>query len=626
MSLNLTSSLRFAALFLFLLPAKTGGAQASCNCPEYDKYRAALKNVSPTAEDSAAGRALLLSRDSICKAKGYEWMANIAVTERDYEKTDDLLSRAEVIYKKNNCAEATYRNYYELRASYFFYQASYANTLDYLLKALTIAEKQNDKYEQAFILLNISHTFNRMRQADKGIVYARRALPLIYGLSNKSQQAELFNRASSRFLYHYQDFDSKTSFDTCELLANQSLRAGKESGNKRAEMRAYNLVQGVAFYKQDYERALQLIDSSLNLCDPLADRDMIATNYADKADILNEMGRTKEAIRFADSNLYYQQLLKYPNLISDAWSLIYEVAKKDGNYKRALEAAEAYQEITDSLNKTEKTKAINELEKKYNQSQNEKKIRELAQQKKIYSLLAIAAILGLATLVFFLRQQALKHKQTILETEQRLNRARMNPHFFFNTLAALQGFAMKENSGINMASNLSKFSHIMRETLESTYKEYVTIEQETGFLEEYTELQKIRFPHQFTAHISIDPALDPTATLIPSMILQPFVENCIEHGFAEMDRPGTIAVRFLKKNNALHIEIEDNGKGLAGLSKGNEDHISRASQIIRDRIYLLNIKLKSKAGFTIDNAPSGNGVLVTIDLPLIYENENTADR
>ena len=109
-------------------------------------------------------------------------------------------------------------------------------------------------------------------------------------------------------------------------------------------------------------------------------------------------------------------------------------------------------------------------------------------------MLAVAGLLALVALTFFIRQQSLKSKQTILETEQRLNRARMNPHFFFNALSALQSFALQENDGKALASNLSKFSHIMRETLESTYKEYVTIEQEKDFLNEYLELQKMRFP------------------------------------------------------------------------------------------------------------------------------------
>ena len=88
--------------------------------------------------------------------------------------------------------------------------------------------------------------------------------------------------------------------------------------------------------------------------------------------------------------------------------------------------------LRDSINNIERTKVVAELEKKYNQAKNEKTIKDLDKKKQLYLFLAIAAILTATTIGFFLRQQTLKHKQNILETEQRLNRARMNPHFFFN--------------------------------------------------------------------------------------------------------------------------------------------------------------------------------------------------
>jgi LytS/YehU family sensor histidine kinase len=111
------------------------------------------------------------------------------------------------------------------------------------------------------------------------------------------------------------------------------------------------------------------------------------------------------------------------------------------------------------------------------------------------------------------------------------------------------------------------------------------------------------------------------------MIIQPFVENSIEHGFVGVDYAGKIAIHFTKDNKELLIQITDNGKGLSNVAKENNEHISRASQIIKDRIYLLNIKLKTKAGFSIDNAQhpadnsTGSGVIVKIHLPLLYKNQ-----
>ena len=233
----------------------------------------------------------------------------------------------------------------------------------------------------------------------------------------------------------------------------------------------------------------------------------------------------------------------------------------------------------------------------------------------------MAALLVALVIAFFLRQQSLKHKQKILETEQRLNRARMNPHFFFNALASLQSFAIRENDGQAIAVNLSKFSHIMRETLESTYKEYVTVEQEIDFLREYLDVQKIRFPQKFSFTVEADPELETDEVQIPAMIIQPFVENSVEHGFNGISYPGEIRVHFSKREKELLILITDNGKGLVTGTSEKEGHVSRASQIIRDRIYLLNLKLRTKASFSIDHVDGQRGVQVKIHLPLLYKED-----
>jgi len=197
----------------------------------------------------------------------------------------------------------------------------------------------------------------------------------------------------------------------------------------------------------------------------------------------------------------------------------------------------------------------------------------------------------------------------------------MNPHFFFNALASLQSFAIRENDGQAIAVNLSKFSHIMRETLESTYKEYITVEQEIDFLREYLDVQKIRFPQKFSFTIEADPDLETDEVQIPAMIIQPFVENSVEHGFSGIDYTGNIRVYFSKQGKELRILIEDNGKGLITGNQDKEGHVSRASQIIRDRIYLLNLKLRTKASFSIDSGNGQQGVQVKIHLPLLYKED-----
>ncbi|MBK7666279.1 MAG: histidine kinase [Sphingobacteriaceae bacterium] len=142
----------------------------------------------------------------------------------------------------------------------------------------------------------------------------------------------------------------------------------------------------------------------------------------------------------------------------------------------------------------------------------------------------LAAILVLFVIIFFYRQSVLKNKFKALETEQRLNRARMNPHFFFNALASIQTLSMDTENQSKVSLLISKFSKIMRQSLESTYDELATIEDEILFLSNYLDLQKTRFNNKFEYEIKVDENLAQDELKIPSMLLQPFLENSIEHG------------------------------------------------------------------------------------------------
>lgn len=602
-------------------------AQVGCNCPEFIE----LKNKKRNTEIYNTDEALLKLQGSEfkgCTPRYNEWLAEKMITKKDFDSAKYYLQKTSDYYKSAGCDDQVYSNYYKLLAAIHHHLGDYTASAEICYKLLAITEKSGDKYDKASCLLLLANSFDRMKQSAKGIEYARQAAPLIEQLTLPYEKASLLSELASRYLWSYQDTKIESFIDTAEFYTRAQLEIGRKEGFISIIGKGYNKMNGYAHERNDFSNALKYVDSSIYLFEKAGNRTQLATSYGDKADILMEMKNYKEARRYADSCLSLHLQNKNPELIANSYALLYQISNNAENYKDAVWAMNEYLTINDSLTAVEKSNKINELEKKYNQAKNETTIKELDKKKQFYFFLAIAGLLTALAIGFFLRQQSLKHKKNILETEQRLNRARMNPHFFFNALTALQKFALKENDGQAMASNLSKFSNIMRETLESTYKEYVTVEQEMEFLNEYLEVQKIRFPQSFSYSVTADTELEVDDTLIPAMIIQPFVENSIEHGFIGIDYPGNISIHFSNEKKEIKIEIKDNGKGLSTTAKeslpagetGNE-HISRASQIIKDRIYLLNIKLKTKAGFSIDNNSTGQGVLVKINLPLLHKSK-----
>lgn len=599
-----------AIILLFLLPSLPAFTQQNCQCQVYTQLNKTKQN------DSLMAIKLIKSSHTICQAKGYELMGQWFNNKNKPNLALLNLQKALHLYQKNNCNDSLLLNIYKQFAQYYYGIGDFAAAQKFSFKLLQSATLVANVYEIAKCNTMIAQLFNQTGQATQGIIYTRKAANAIPEIKNLNEKRGMLFSVSKRYLWHYQDTKIKTSLDSSELLGQQCLNISKIINNRIFISQAYSHLQGIAYEYGNYPKAMRLLDSSFAYIDN-TQLDDLAVNFFDKADIYIELKQFVKAESAADSSLHYNQMIGNISYIAEAYALIARIAKEKGDYKKALKYILLEKEITDSIKNTNTSKAVTELEKKYNQVKNENTITELSKKKQLYFFIALAGLLSAMALAFFFRQNTLKNKKNILETEQRLNRARMNPHFFFNTLTTLQKLALTQNNGQAMASNLAKFSNIMRETLESTYKDYISIEQEMEFLNQYLEVQKIRFPQTFSYQVSAQASVAVDELQIPSMIIQPFIENSIEHGFAGVTYPGVIDVQFEKDNQNLIITITDNGNGLNTQPKQN-NHISRASQIINDRLYLLNRKLKTKAHFSINNRVNGNGVVVKIHLPILF--------
>jgi hypothetical protein len=600
-------------------------AQDPCKCNESDALRPAIgKYFNSGKLDSAAiilGR-LSNSPNEACQVVYLDGIAQVNMAKKMMKEARDFFTKEEVIQKKLQCKKLLIRFYNSLAK---YYQATNQNdSVSYIsLRVIELAEVEKEWLAAARASINISSVFNQQSDQSKSFYYMQQALTYARKSNDTTILAAALARNAGNYFQKYDSTKEKKYLDTLYSLATECIAISRNRPANLIEVpNAYFQLSRYYTVKEDYAKALLFADTSITIC-PKGVYDFyrhILNGYQQKSMIYEQLKDVVKTKDMADSAYRYAEMFNL-QLAVEPLKTIFSISKEQKNYERATWAQERLTKIRDSIFTLEKNTAINELEKKYNQARNEKTIKELTQQKQIYLLLAITGLLAVVAIAFFLRQQSLKHKQKILEAEQRLNRARMNPHFFFNALATLQSFAIRENDGKAIATNLSKFSHIMRETLESTYKEYVTVEQEMDFLNEYLDVQKIRFPQKFKYEVRADKNVEADEVFIPSMIIQPFVENSIEHGFAGIDYPGEVTISFQQQNKDLQVEITDNGKGLGAIAKVDNEHISRASQIIKDRIYLLNIKLKTKASFSIDNGANGKGVVVKIKLPLLYKQD-----
>ena len=225
----------------------------------------------------------------------------------------------------------------------------------------------------------------------------------------------------------------------------------------------------------------------------------------------------------------------------------------------------------------------------------------------------ISLLAGIVTayLSAYIKQIKLSHQNTTLK--QKLLSSQMNPHFIFNSLAAIQSHIYKcepEAAG----NYLANFSRLIRLILENSRSETISVDNEILTLKLYLNLQQLRFADKFSYNIHIDPNIHTRTTQLPPMLAQPFVENSIEHGIMHLSEKGEINIRFGLTDNYLSIEITDNGVGLQKseeLNRNKPQHSSLATGITRERLAVLSKKQKQKFTISVLNRNKTEGTMGT---------------
>lgn len=213
-------------------------------------------------------------------------------------------------------------------------------------------------------------------------------------------------------------------------------------------------------------------------------------------------------------------------------------------------------------------------------------------------------------------QEQLLLKNKILMLEQRALQAMMNPHFVFNVMNSIQYYInTKDTNSANKI--LTGFAKLIRKNLEICTRSFITLEEELDYLELYLSLEKKRFGEKLVYHIRVDAAIDKEETMIPSMILQPYIENAIWHGIMPKEEGGKIDILInLEGRDRLIIKIIDNGVGIENSLRDKKgDHQSKGMSLTRERINLLNQVEENPIQLKVQQAGI-SGTFISISIPL----------
>src|SRR5438105_2569173 len=230
-------------------------------------------------------------------------------------------------------------------------------------------------------------------------------------------------------------------------------------------------------------------------------------------------------------------------------------------------------------------------------------------------IIASLIVIAVHALLYYQNFRASELAQSSLKAQlaqARLSALKMqlHPHFLFNTLHSISSLVLEDPPKAN--SMIARLGDFLRLTLDHSGQQLVTLKEETEFVRCYLEIEQVRFGDRLTVEFQIEPAT--LAAEVPHLILQPVVENAIQHAIAPRATPGSIKVEARQTNGLLRLEVSDNGPGFT-TSSNSFGSQGLGLKNVRARLEQL---YGNQHCFEVSNRPEG-GVTVVMQLPFRAE-------
>ena len=393
---------------------------------------------------------------------------------------------------------------------------------------------------------------------------------------------------------------------------------------------------GQVYIKQEnYVDASIVINDALKKALEINDQYYIAPSYISLGWLQLKLNK----LQSAEANLIKGlEIAKDYNLISskiEAYNLLSDLHEIKGDYKTSKAYFKKHVDLDQTLTNERNLQYVNDLvikyesEKKSNQikalaSENEIVKLRLAQNRKTLMLSVFGAMLLMIVLFVLNRQKRLKNEKKIIMLEQDMLRNQMNPHFIFNTLNSIKLYIIN-NEKENAVYYLNKFSKLIRKILVASTEKEISLEEELDTMSLYINIENIRFDNEIEYKVVVDEKIDTENIKVPSLILQPFLENALWHGLSSKTKNKEIILEISKPNhNYISISISDNGIGrVASQEIKNKKTLKRKSvgiSITKERLENFSKRFVNDYNLAIQDLYDSNnkatGTRVIIDIPI----------
>ena len=560
---------------------------------------------------------------------GYKGLGDVAQNLANYQKAIRYYEMAETGWKEAGNTKRLGYLYNNIGVCYRKQGNDY-RSLTYYIEALELLKAVKDQRAVAFISNNIGNIYFDQGELEKALAYHDLVLKMGEELANDNLVATALN---NKGLVLDKKGDKTKALNTFKA----ALQTAQAVTDKEATILSLTNLGESYLDHLKYDSARQYLEQALAQSISFNDRESQAFALIGLGKVHTALENYPIAKRYLEQGLEFaEQSAQSTNIIS-ATQLLSEIEVVQGDLPKAMDYLRRFHLLNDSIRSIESQNNLEllkaEYEFKVEQEKSEAAIEFLAAQNEVKELqlsrrnlwLLIMVILFLSTFAigYLIYHQRLVRKQKEAnDLKQKLLRVQLNPHFMFNSLNAIQHLVYSNAEKQKTADYLARFSHLTRQILELNQHDYITLEDELKFIENYLTIQQIRFDQPFHYQIEVDDSLrDVSNILIPPMITQPFLENAIEHGIMVKNEQGEITLRLSVDANLLYITIEDNGVGrdLATFQKRTQKHRSLATQITLDRLDNLQRSFRRQASMDIEdiiNAGLVLGTRVRFTIPL----------
>lgn len=549
----------------------------------------------------------------------------------DYDQAIASYNKALKIYERLNVFKETYSTINNI-ALIYTRQGKYSGALDNFQKCLSYYKKENNKLGIASTLLNIGAVYSYLENHVKAIEYRLESLEVNKELGDEFGMSKTMIGLSNSYV-------ATEDYENAYEMLHEALVISKRINRKTMMHNCYHGLGNLNSKLEKYQDALINFKEALKLSEELGKKRTISKSHIDIGKTYYNLKVYGEAYKHAVKGKEIADQLLVVEIQKDANLLLSKLHEERNDYKQALRSFRVYKEQNDSVFNKKNIEKITQLEYEYKYKEEleaaDRRESELSNEVKVVStnlersqqnvlvavIVFLVVALVLSAIIFYLKLRNARARTENIMVEQKLLRSQMSPHFVFNALSVLQGMVLNSESKKSVLY-LSKFSKLLRITLENSRDKMVALSQELLAVENYVALQNIESGNAYQFNVDIDASIDTSSFQIPPMLIQPFVENAIEHGFESQSGEKRIAIQIRFETNKLICVITDNGIGVDAQKKTvNEQKKSLATTITAERLEILSKATHVKGSICIEDRKKYDqqGTIVTMVIP--YKNK-----